>query len=49
MKTVIDCMSGVCMHPEHKVNALLWLIPVVGVVLACVYYKYKYGEKKDNN
>ena len=24
-----ECTSGLCEHPEHKVNALIWIIPLI--------------------
>ena len=34
-----ECVGGLCEHPEHKVNALLWIIPAVagGFLLNKVY------------
>tara|TARA_R100000008_G_scaffold50150_1_gene29957 strand:+ start:253 stop:429 length:177 start_codon:yes stop_codon:yes gene_type:complete len=35
-----ECASGLCEHPEHKVNALVWIIPAVaGVFLLNKVYK----------
>jgi len=35
-----ECASGLCEHPEHKVNALVWIIPAVaGAFLLNKIYK----------
>ena len=35
-----ECVSGLCEHPEHKVNPLVWIIPAVaGVYFINVLYK----------
>ena len=35
-----ECTSGLCEHPEHKVNALVWIIPIIiGVFLLSKKYK----------
>ena len=40
-----ECVGGLCEHPEHKVNALMWIIPVVAG--AFVFNKiYKAGKKR---
>jgi hypothetical protein len=39
-----ECVSGLCEHPEHKVNALIWIIPMtVGAYLVTVIYKKYFG------
>ncbi len=30
---ISECASGLCEHAEHKVNALVWIIPIVAGVL----------------
>ena len=42
MNSINNCATGLCECPEHKVNTLMWIIPiVVGVyLLNKVYSKY---------
>tara|TARA_Y100001938_G_C8080582_1_gene428789 strand:- start:1307 stop:1441 length:135 start_codon:yes stop_codon:yes gene_type:complete len=42
MDNVIKCANGACGHPEHAVNALVWLIPAIAVAYLAsrVYKKY---------
>ena len=37
-----QCVNGLCEHPEHKVNALVWIVPVIAVsyLVNVVYKKY---------
>ena len=35
-----ECVGGLCEHPEHKVNVLVWIIPAIaGAYLINVIYK----------
>lgn len=38
-----ECASGVCEHPEHKVNALIWIIPIIigALVFSKMYKTFK--------
>ena len=32
-----ECVGGLCEHPEHKINALVWVIP--GIIVAVLIGK----------
>ncbi len=32
-----ECVGGLCEHPEHKINALVWVIP--GIIAAVLIGK----------
>lgn len=38
-----ECVGGVCEHPEHKVNALIWIIPIIigALVFSKMYKTFK--------
>ncbi len=42
MDNVIKCVNGVCNHPEHSANALVWLVPAIaaGYLAGKIYKKY---------
>ncbi len=29
MNSISQCVTGLCEHPEHKVNNLVWIIPSI--------------------
>jgi len=34
MNNITQCINGICEHPEHKINALWWIIPIsIGIYL----------------
>ena len=37
-----QCVNGLCEHLEHKVNALVWIIPAIAAVYfaSAIYKKY---------
>ncbi len=39
---VQECASGLCEHPEHKVNMLVWLVPAIAVayLMTKMYKEY---------
>ena len=41
-----ECANGLCTHPEHKINALVWVIP--GIIAAVLIGKLiKTGSAKN--
>jgi len=41
MNSLNHCVSGLCECPEHKINALVWIIPIMAgiYILNKVYIK----------
>lgn len=40
MNNTIKCVNGLCDHPEHTVNGLIWLVPAaIAVCLMIKLYK----------
>ena len=29
MNETIQCVNGLCEHPEHTVNAFVWILPAI--------------------
>ncbi len=45
MNETVKCINGLCEHPEHTVNALVWILPAIaGALLTTALYK-KYLKK----
>ena len=45
-----ECATGLCEHAEHKVNALVWIIPIVaGVFMFIKLLKRSGGSFKDKS
>jgi len=37
---MINCLNGLCEHPEHKVNYIWWVLLVVAITYTGVKYYY---------
>jgi len=43
MEDIIKCTNGVCDHPEHAANALVWVVPAIAIgylITTKIYKKY---------
>ncbi len=44
MNSINQCVTGLCEHPEHKVNNLVWIIPCI--IAACFLAKILPSPKR---
>ena len=45
-----ECVGGLCEHLEHKVNALIWIIPAIaGAYLISVLHKKYFKSNEGKN
>lgn len=47
MNNAIECTSGLCEHPEHTVNALVWILPAIAAAFLInkIYKNFKASKK----
>lgn len=46
MKYIYECSTGLCHHLEHKVNAMLWIVPLVALTYIVVKYRYDANKNR---